>query len=991
MKFPFRHISLTVNVMVLVVLLGGISALSIVHAAWYMQRQEQLYHRLLAQQAQAAHHIGGLRHNIGQLRHLTLTQVREALHLELEGNPPQWQHYQAEAQYLHRLIATELQQLMPLMPGAEPTLHQLDTEVSAAYQHTLRIAHALEDGLHHTAAALQRYEFSPALEPSINRIAQLHHDAQALYQRQADDIARSLQHHMLLSMLLALLALVLTTVVGGACALRYISRPIVRMTHAVQALAQQRWEHPIPAQHRRDEIGDMGRSLHRLAQMLQQTAHLQPQHDPQRHNHLLTEQLLELTSALPGPVFQALWSYPQSIHMHFISRQWLQLLDLPPHHPDTLAAALDAFATYCPETKAEFRRQLHHAAQNLQQVDFTTNYRRSDGSQHWCKVLATPSLRPDGSVLFSGVWLDVSREAEQAHALQAAKQQAEGSAQARALLQASISHEIRTPLNAILGLTQLALKQPDAPETRSHLDNILRAGMHLRGIINEVLEFSKIDAGQLHLESTDFRLSNVLDDVLMMCLESAKQKGLQLSYHVAPQVPDCLRGDPHRIAQILLNYVNNAIKFTPVGSVRIDIRLAPHSSLHRTVLHASVTDTGLGIPADRLPYLFDPFQQADSSITRRFGGTGLGLAIARELAQLMNGQTGVQSQPNQGSTFWFTAILEPARTAVPRTEPALPETATPQVPPHLHGLRVLVVDDNHLNRSVTQAMLCAGGMLVDTADNGHEALNTLLRHAEGHYAAVLMDLQMPVLDGLSATRQLRQYPHLRELPVIAMTAHTSLSDVHSALQAGMNAHLGKPLLENALWQTLQQVLAPQEHTAEPPETAPAGTSNAAVDDPHAPQEASTPQLLAAPLLPPALAPTHDGGAQPSTAAAHPAMAALFDATAVDDLVRLLPPDKLQPLVQQFVQDTQQRMRLLHTAMREGDTAALRAETHKIRGTAATFGQMRLSQLAEQFTHALHAGDPSCAEQLLGDMQTCTQQGMERLLSHLPLPTAAQKS
>lgn len=983
---PFHRISLTVNTMLLVAMLGSISVISTLYGAWHLQQQEQRYHALLAQQAQAAQHMGMLRHNLGMLRQTTNSSVRASTHSELDSNPFYGHQLQAEVQHTYRLLAADLQYLTPLLPDATPSLEQLDAELTTIYQHSLRIAQALEDGLYHTASAVHRYEFTPAIEPSIARINQLHHDAKTIYQRQAEDVARRTQHNMLLSMLLTLLATVLTTALTGALVLRYISRPIARLTHVVQSLTLQRWSPDIPAQKRRDEIGDLARSLLQLSQSLQHAANTQqPHHDTPHHNHLLTEQLLELTSALPGPVFQALWSHSHPQRMNFISRQWRQMLGLPAHHPDALSAALTALETYCPELRSEFNRQLHQAAQTLQQVDFTTTYRRCDGSQHWCKVLATPSLRPDGSVLFNGVWFDTSRETEQAHALQTAKQQAEDSAQARALLQASISHEIRTPLNAILGLTQLALKQPDARETRGHLDSIFRAGMHLRGIINEVLEFSKIDAGQLHLESTDFRLSNVLDDVLMMCMGSAKHKGLQLSYHVAPQVPDCLRGDPHRIAQILLNYVNNAIKFTPVGSVRIDIGLAPHSSLHRIVLHASVTDTGLGIPADRLPYLFDPFQQADSSITRRFGGTGLGLAIARELAQLMNGQTGVQSQPNHGSTFWFTAMLEPARTPVPRTAAHPPPATDMRAPAYLQGLRVLVVDDNPLNRTVTQAMLQAGGIQVDTAENGHEALNALLRHAAGHYAAVLMDLQMPVLDGLSATRQLRQYPHLRELPVIAMTAHTSLNDVQKALQAGMNAHLGKPVLESAMWQALQQSVPPRDTAAQPVEAHTAADEAAASTTSALPAPVTASEPSAEPT-PPALAPTHDGTLLLTpTAEQGPNSASLFDSAAIDELVRLLPPDKLHPLVEQFVQDTQQRMTHLHMAMLEGDTAALRAETHKIRGTAATFGQMRLSALAQRFTQALHAGNTPLAHQLLADMHTSCTEGIALLLHHLQLP------
>ena len=953
------RLSLTAKVVLLVALMGSASAMATLYANWQMQRMDTQYQSLLQRQTATTRQLSRILEMLSDSDSHVYLSLLGADWTELLDHREVLQHLQLR-------VLQELKHLYPLMPDYELELDTILTSIQTTYGQADRAIDAYMRGQHEQAQHIRAINFTPSMAQLLQQVRKLQKEAHLESNQHAVHIGERMHHAKLESAGLSLLALLLVSLVAARIALRHVSRPIERLTDAMQQLENQRTPIPLAQdQERHDEIGAMARTLQRVGQSLEQAAALQRQMDAQRENQLLTEQLMELTSALPGTVFQMRLVPGQSLRLHFVSPQWVHMLGMPPDTPTDLEHAIEALRRLNPEATAEANRQFARSATTQQPVDFECRILRDDGADRWIKVLATPRPAPGGGMLFNGVWLDVHKETLQARALEKAKQQAEQSAHARSLLQASISHEIRTPLNAILGLAQVALKSPVPEPLDGQLHSILRAGMHLRGIVNEVLEFSKIDAGQLRLESTDFSLSHVLKDVVMMCQDSAKAKGLQLTHYIAPDVPNALRGDPHRIAQILLNYVNNAIKFTPVGQVHIHMRLLPESTLHRVVLHTSVQDTGLGIPADRLPQLFDPFQQADTSITRRFGGTGLGLAIARELARLMSGTTGVESQPGAGSTFWFTAVLEPARGQP--MDRIVEESALQAAPPHLRGLHVLVVDDNALNRTVAQAMLEAGGLHVTTAADGQQALDVLQQHAPQYFACVLMDLQMPGLDGLSATRRLRMWPEFQQLPVIAMTAHTGLSDMQEALEAGMNAHLAKPLLESTMWNVLQQCLPLTDMAAPPALVAP--------DTPSAPAEPS----------PPLQAPSK---ADPTAQADEPAQEPLppvFSAEPVSELAQLFAPAKFQHLVTQFTQDTQARQQLLHTALAANDHLTLRAEAHKITGTAATFGLLRLGHCSQQLTAALHDNDPARIAHWVEAIAQCATQGLAQLHAAFPPP------
>ncbi|WP_153132109.1 ATP-binding protein [Dechloromonas hortensis] len=369
---------------------------------------------------------------------------------------------------------------------------------------------------------------------------------------------------------------------------------------------------------------------------------------------------------------------------------------------------------------------------------------------------------------------------------------------------ARMSHEVRTPMNAITGLCRMVLETPLAPQQREHLEQVLQSSDALLGIINDILDYSKIEAGGLRLESMPFDIEQVFQSVGSLFAAQAQAQGLKLSFVGAGEVPRPLLGDALRLGQILINLVGNAVKFTSRGSVEVSVQVAKRLPEHGISLAFAVRDTGIGIPADQHEHLFAPFTQADSSITRRFGGTGLGLTICHQLVELMGGHISLESTPGQGSTFRFTISLKLADDSSKTTMPAVNGKKTANLP-RWAGERILLVEDIAINRTIAIALLQRVGLNVGVASNGQEALDLLARET---FSLVLMDIQMPVMDGLTATRLIRANPHLQALPVIAMTAHATSEDQEQTRQAGMNEHLVKPIVPQLLYAALSRWLPP---------------------------------------------------------------------------------------------------------------------------------------------------------------------------------------
>lgn len=388
--------------------------------------------------------------------------------------------------------------------------------------------------------------------------------------------------------------------------------------------------------------------------------------------------------------------------------------------------------------------------------------------------------------------------------LEVARSAAEMANRAKSAFLANMSHEIRTPMNAIVGFAHLLRRANPSPEQEDRLGKIESASRHLLSVINDVLDLSKIEAGRLVLEETDFHLGSLLDNVFSLLAEQARAKGLTLS--VDPDsVPLWLRGDPTRLRQAMLNYVGNAIKFTEHGGVQLRARLLSDDG-EVCAVRFEVEDSGVGIAQDKQRNLFQAFEQADVSTTREYGGTGLGLAITHKLARMMGGDAGVHSVPGQGATFWFTALIHHGQSPMPLHDPKDAERPE-MLLRRFSGARILLVDDVDVNREIALQLLDGKGFLMDMAENGRAAVD-MARLTE--YDLVLMDVQMPVMDGMQATREMHRLPGRAALPVIAMTANVFDEDRRACLAAGMVDFVFKPIEPEHFYKTLLKWL-PERH------------------------------------------------------------------------------------------------------------------------------------------------------------------------------------
>ena len=643
-----------------------------------------------------------------------------------------------------------------------------------------------------------------------------------------------------------------------------------------------------------------------------------------------------------------------------------------------------------PEEKAD-------AAWALERPVFADGVKRASETQFACPVggaqyhwnVRVPVTRGRSVTAVIGVSTDVTE-------LHQLKERADTANRAKSDFLSNMSHEIRTPMNSIIGMAHLALKTVTHPKQRDYLQKIYHSGQHLLGIINDILDFSKIEAGKMDLEVLDFSIDMLLSNLTSQLGEVATARGLALVYEIHPDLPRQLRGDPLRLEQVLINFTSNAIKFSEQGRVHVRARLLEERD-HHLVVRFEVQDRGIGMSEDEVAQLFQSFHQADSSTTRRYGGTGLGLVISQQLAELMGGRVGVESRLGAGSTFWFTARLDRPFRAMPDETGAGAIAYDPQQAglfESIRGASILLVEDNIFSQQVGQELLEDGGATVCVANNGKEAIDLLLKE---RFDCVLMDVQMPVMDGFEATRLIRAHPKLSGTLVIAMTANAGRDDQQRCMDAGMDEFVTKPVAPRLLFAVLAKWLAQRAATPEaalrpvaspPPsfftmadgqptaagavvlqaasavEPQAAAAANLAADVPAAAPGAPTPP----PALPPQAPqpPSQQSPQPPSPPSAPPAEGELFDIAALAQTFAGK-PDKMRKYTQLFLDSARDTMVEIDVALAAADLARLSELGHRLKSSARAVGAMRFGNLCLALEQGRQDADTARAGALVAQM------------------------
>ena len=543
------------------------------------------------------------------------------------------------------------------------------------------------------------------------------------------------------------------------------------------------------------------------------------------------------------------------------------------------------------------------------------------GRETWVDTSKLPLRDPEGELIGTfGISRDITEQKRAEISLKAAKEAAEAANRAKSAFLAHMSHEIRTPMAAVIGLAELLLESNLAPDQTEYARMILDSGESLLSIINDILDFSRIEAGKIELENAPFDVRELVGTIMKPLGVSAHRKELELSWQIAEAMPAQLVGDSCRLRQVLVNLVGNAIKFTREGTVHLDAKVIEQSA-ERVVVEWKVTDTGIGIPAEKLQAIFDEFEQADKSTTRQFGGTGLGLAIASRLVQLMEGRIHAESTLGQGSVFSFTVSLGIGDPPIRATADAGAGAAEDM--PKLH---VLLAEDNVFSQTVVRELLERAGHRVTVVEDGQQAVAACV---DGRYDVVLMDVEMPLLDGLAATQAIRRQERDcgRHIPIVAMTAHALAEDRTRCLDAGMDSYLSKPIRAKQLKAAILAALEGKPQAGD--------VTRLAQDAPSAEEQAAA-----------------SGEAVDWQAA--------LESVGGD-------PELLQMAVVAARHEFPDLLAKVRQAIAEGDARALRISAHTLKGTLRYFGKTRAYTTAYRLELAARDSDLTAARAVFEEL------------------------